>query len=94
MTCFKGDGKHIHSSTVQALYDQLSNKLLAPGSEKLIANNLSNVKDCTYAISKESENVTAAKLTFIGLLDQLVSGTIILIRDNNSTWKIDDLQNI
>ena len=86
--------KALHSKDYQSMYDQLSNKVQKLGSEKLIAANLSNVKDCTYAISKESENVAAAKLTFIGLSGQFVSGTIILIKDSNSMWKIDDLQNI
>jgi len=45
-------------------------------------------------ISKESENVTAAKLIFIGLSGQHVSGTIILIEDSNNKWEIDNLQNI
>jgi hypothetical protein len=76
------------------MYDQLSAKFQELGSEKLIADNLSNVKDCIYVISKESENVTAAKLTFIGLSGQHVSGTIVLIKDSNNIWKIDNLQNI
>ena len=38
------------------------------------------------------ENVAAAKSTFRGLSGQLVSGTIRLIEDSNSTWKIADLQ--
>jgi hypothetical protein len=41
-----------------------------------------------------NENVAAAKLTFRGLSGQLVSGTIRLIEDSNSTWKIADLQKI
>jgi hypothetical protein len=72
----------------------LSIKLQRLGSEKLIADNLSNVKDCTYQISKESENFVAAKITFIGLSGQLVSGTMILIKDSHNLWKVDDLQNI
>ena len=94
MACFTGEGKHIHSSTVQSMYDQLSSKLQELGSEKLIADNLSNVNNCTYVISRESENVTAAKLTFVGLSGQHVSGTIIRIKDSNNVWKIDNLQNI
>ena len=86
--------KALHGKDYQSIYDQLSNKLQKLGSEKMIADNLSNVKNCSYMISKKSENVTAAKLTFIGLSGQLVSGTIILIKDSNNTWKIDDLQNI
>ena len=39
-------------------------------------------------------NVAAAKLTFRGLSGQLVSGTIRLIEDSNSTWKIADLKKI
>jgi hypothetical protein len=62
--------------------------------ERLIADNLSNVNDCTYKISKESENFATAKLTFIGLSVQPVNGTMILIKDSSNTWKIDDLQNI
>ncbi len=76
------------------MYNQLSNKVQELGSEKLIADNLSNVKGCTYIISKESENIASPKLTFIGMTGQIVSGTIILIRDSDSTWKIGDLQNI
>jgi pSer/pThr/pTyr-binding forkhead associated (FHA) protein len=45
-------------------------------------------------ISKASENFVTAKITFIGLSGQLVSGTMILIKDSNSMWKVDDLQNI
>jgi hypothetical protein len=76
------------------MYDQLSSKLQELGSEKLIADNFSNISNCNYVISRKSENVTAAKLNFIGLSGQQVSGTIILIKDNNNVWKIDNLQNI
>ena len=38
--------------------------------------------------------MTSVKLTFIGLSGQRINGTIILIKDNNSTWKIADLENI
>jgi hypothetical protein len=86
--------KALQSKDYQSIYDQLSIKLQGLGSEKLIADNLSNVKDCTYQISKESENFVAAKITFIGLSGQLVSGTMILIKDSNNIWKVDDLQNI
>ena len=37
----------------ESMYEQLSNKVQQLGSEKLIAENMSNVKDCTYVISKE-----------------------------------------
>lgn len=86
--------KALHSKDYQLMYDQLSNKVQALGSEKLIVDDMSNVKDCTYILSKQSENAASAKLTFRGLSGQLVSGTIILIKDNNNTWKIDALQNI
>ena len=84
----------LHGRDYQSMYDQVSSKLQEFGSEKLIANNLANVKNCTYVISKESENVTAAKLTFVGLSGQHVSGTIILIKDSNNIGKFDNLQNI
>jgi pSer/pThr/pTyr-binding forkhead associated (FHA) protein len=84
----------LHSKDYQAMYDQLSGSLQALGSVKLIAKNLSNVQNCTYVISKESENTTVAKLIFIGDSGQRISGTIILTKDSNSTWKINDLQNI
>jgi FHA domain-containing protein len=84
----------LHSKDYQAMYDQLSGSLQALGSVKLIAENMSNVQNCTYAISKESENTTVAKLIFIGDSGQRISGTIILTKDSNSTWKINDLQNI
>lgn len=50
--------------------------------------------NCIYVISKESGKVTAAKITFIGLTGQQVSGTILLIKDSNDVWKIDNLQNM
>ncbi len=84
----------LHSKDYQAMYDQLSDKLQALGSVKLLAANLSNVQNCTYAISKEAEKITVAKLIFIGDSGRHISGTIILIEDSNSTWKINDLQNI
>ena len=76
------------------MYEQLSTKVQQLGSEKLVAENMSNIKDCTYVISKESENMTSAKLTFIGLSGQRINGTIILIKDKSNMWKIADLQNI
>jgi hypothetical protein len=109
MACFKGKGKPIHSSTVQVMCARILKMIVVlsfvtvMGVESLstrsrrkilIADNMSNVKGCTYVISKESENGTKAKLTFIGLSGQLLSGTMILIKDGNNTWKIDDLQNI
>ena len=78
----------------ESMYEQLSTKVQQLGSEKLVAENMSNIKDCTYVISKESENMTSAKLTFIGLSGQRVNGTIILIKDKNNMWKIADLENI
>ncbi len=84
----------LHGKDYQAMYDQLSDSLQALGSVKLIAGNLSNVQNCTYAISKESANSAVAKLIFIGDSGQHISGTIMLIKDSNSTWKINDLQNI
>ncbi|MGZ3628726.1 MAG: FHA domain-containing protein [Ktedonobacteraceae bacterium] len=83
----------LQSKDYVSMYEQLSNKVQQFGSEKLIAENMSNVNDCTYTISKESESMTSAKLTFIGLSGQRINGTIILIKDNNSTWKIADLEN-
>jgi hypothetical protein len=83
--------KALHGRDYQTMYDQLSSKLQELGSEKFIADNLSNVNNCTYVISRESEKVTAAKLTFIGLTGQHVSGTIIRITDSNNEWKIDNL---
>ena len=84
----------LHGKNYQAMYDQLSDTLQTLGSIKLMAENLSNVQNCTYAISKESENIAVAKLTFIGNSGQHISGTIILVKDSNSTWKINGLQNI
>ena len=86
--------KALHAKNYQAMYDQLSDTLRTLGSVKLLTENLSNVQNCTYAISKESENIAVAKLTFIGDSGQHISGTIILIKDSNSRWKINDLQNI
>lgn len=84
----------LHGKNYQAMYDQLSDTLQGQGSVKLMEVNLSNVQNCTYAISKESENIAVAKLTFIGDSGQHISGTIILVKDSNSMWKINDLQNI
>ena len=84
----------LHSKDYQAMYAQLSDSLQAHGSVKVIAANLSNVQNCRYAISKESDNSALATLIFIGDSGQHISGTIILIKDSNSTWKINDLQNI
>lgn len=86
--------KALHSKDYQSMYDQLSHKVQALGSEKLIVDDMSNVKNCTYKITKESESAASAKLTFIGLSGQLISGTILLIKDSNNMWKIDALQNI
>lgn len=84
----------LQSKDYASMYEQLSIKVQQLGSEKLVAQNMSNVKDCTYIISKESENMASAKLTFIGLSGQRINGTIILIKDNNSMWKIANLENI
>jgi hypothetical protein len=45
-------------------------------------------------ISKQSENFAAAKISFSGLSGQVVSGTMMLVKDSNGTWKIHDLQHI
>ena len=84
----------LQSKDYESMYEQLSNKVQQLGSEKLIAEDMSNVKDCTYMISKKTENMTSVKLTFIGLSGQRINGTIILTKDNNSTWKIAELENI
>ena len=84
----------LHSKDYQSMYDQLSSILQAPGSVKLIAEDFSNVQNCTYTISKESENIAVAKLIFIGDSGQDISGTILLTKDNTGTWKINDLRNI
>jgi pSer/pThr/pTyr-binding forkhead associated (FHA) protein len=70
---------------------QISDKLQRLASEKMIADDLSNVKRCIFKISKESENFAAAKISFIGLSGQLVTGTMMLVKGSNDTWKIDDL---
>ena len=82
----------LQSKDYQSVYGQLSNKLQRLGSEKMIADDLSNVKRCSFKISKETENFAAAKISFSGLSGQLVSGTMILVNGSNDTWKIDDLQ--
>ena len=84
----------LQNKDYRSMYEELSDKVQQLGSEKLIAENMSNVKDCAYIISKESENMTSAKLTFISLSGQRINGTIILVKDNHSTWKIADLENI
>jgi len=58
----------------------------------MLADDLSNVKECIFKISKETENFAAAKISFSGLSGQLVSGTMILVKGSSDTWKIDDLQ--
>jgi pSer/pThr/pTyr-binding forkhead associated (FHA) protein len=86
--------KALQSKDYESLYEQLSDKVQQLGSEKLIAEDMSNVKDCTFMISKKTENITSARLTFIGLSGQRINGTIILTKDNTSTWKIAELENI
>jgi len=86
--------KALHSKDYQSIYEQLSYKLQGLGSEKMIAENLSNIKYCTYKIIRASGDLAVAKLTFTGLSGQIVSGTMTLSKDSNNTWKIEDLQNI
>jgi hypothetical protein len=76
----------------QSVHDQLSNKLYKLGTEKMIASNLSNVKGCTYKLSEEAQYFAVAKISFTGLSGQLVSGKLMLVKDSNDAWKIDDLQ--
>jgi hypothetical protein len=61
----------LQSKDYQSVYGQLSNKLQGLGSENMIADDLSNVKRCTFKISKESENFAAAKISFIGQSGQI-----------------------